>query len=330
MGLEAAGTPGTSVAANRALQSMSFDTHIQANIDQFRPQGYKFPTIDALNREWTQLNARGVPSFNELQYVLGSIMSTPSSITQTMDGGTPSGGYVWSFGTNSSGPDSPYTFTVEQGDKTAGGGVRAQKMSYCIFKEFGINFTRERVEMRGQLFGQKFTDNIVLSAGATALPLVPITGSMWDVYMDSASGALGTTKLGRLFSTNFVFNNKQNPLWVIDTAQASWVAHVETPVTMNATLIIEADATFGTFLTNLRNNNVTQFFRFKATGPAIYTGGITVNYGLTFDMAGKIGAVEAFSDQQGVYAIGFRIDGVHDGTWGKAVTAALTNTRAAA
>lgn len=328
MGLEV--TPGTSVAANRALQSMSFDTHIQASIDQFRPMGYKFPTIDALNREWTQTNTKGVPSYNEIQYALGSIMSTPSTITQIMDGGTPTGAYTWTFAVNSSGPDTPYTFTVEQGDKTAGGGVRAQKFSYAIFKEFGLTFTREKVEQRGQLFAQKFTDNITLTAAPTTLVLVPIVGSHWDVFMDTTSAGLGTTKLGRLFSVNFNFNNKQNPLWVLDTAQASWAAHVETPVTLTATIIIEADATFGTFLTNLRNNNTTMFYRFRATGPNIYTGGVSPNYQATFDMAGKIGAIEPFTDNQGVYAIGLRIDGIHDGVWGKALAATVINTRSAA
>lgn len=327
LGVEA--TSGTPVAGNRKLQTMSFDAHVQTGIDQFRPMGFKFPTIDALNREWTSVAMRGSPTYAEIVYPLGSVFSQPT-ITQLLDGATPTGMYRWVFDTNSNGPDNPYTFTIEQGDKFAASGIRAHKYSYAIFHEFGLTFSRERVEQRGNIIAQKFTDNIVMTAGATALPLVPIIGSSWDVFLDSTFGALGTTKLGRIFSVNFNFNNKQNPLWVLDSAQASWVTHVEAPVTLTAAVVVEADVTGMAFLSALRNNNNTQFIRLRSTGPLGYNGGLTVANSATIDMAVKVGAVEAFNDNQGVYAIGFRLDSVHDAGWGKAVHAEVVNSIASA
>jgi hypothetical protein len=118
-------------------------------------------------------------------------------------------------------------------------------------------------------------DNVALSGGVVDIPLVPLSAAGFDVFIDTTFGALGTTKLGRLFDGNFVLNNRFGPIWVVDSSQASWGAHVELPPTCTFTMIVEADANGMSYLNTLRNGQ-TVFARIRnlsQTATGALTGG---------------------------------------------------------
>jgi hypothetical protein len=117
-----------------------------------------------------------------------------------------------------------------------------------------------------------------------------------------------------------------NPVWVLNSANTSFVAHVEQEPTAQVTLMVEADAAGMGLLSTMRAGS-TQFLRIKAT--SANTAGVGNPYSLTLDQAVKVSDVGDFSDEDGVYAIEYTFDVVYDATWAKALQVELVNKQTA-
>lgn len=396
LGLES--VPGTQVRANRRLQSIDFTTTPQFKVDGFRPSGFKYETVSATEKEWVDVGLKGQPTYTEILYMLAGVMGVPAAPTTILNGASAdTGGRKWIFESNTSTPDTPQTYTFEQGSS-----VRAHSAPSLTISDFGLNFTRDKAEMSGKAIAQALSDGVTMTAprtvtdattnatatvtsptiaalaidvgqpvsgtqipantfvgvrnsatsiglsssatanvpvsatGSTAgtatltigqnpstVPLVPMAASHFSVFLDSTSGALGTTKLGRLFSGQYDIANRFGPVWVVDQSLASWAAVVETVPTQNFKIIVEADAVGMGLLPHIRVND-TMFLRILATGPSIYNAGAPytapndLRYTYQQDMAVQVRKADPFNDQTGVFAIGFDLTAVHDATWGKA------------
>lgn len=297
-------TPGTAVAADKKLTSLSIVPTADINIELFRPFGMKFPTVSALGKDSTTAALTGQATYNEIGMVLAAGLVTPVTTGPTST-------YYTHTGTiDSDGPDALSSVTVELGSSVA-----AERFTYGLVNSFTLDFDRDGVKVGGSMIGQALTTGITLTGSPTELVLVPIMGAQGSVYLDATSGGLGTTKLGRVLKGTFSFGDRLNPLWVVDAAQASYVGHVESPPNATFKMMIEADATGMAFLANARAGD-TRFIRVTF---------VSGTYALTFDMAAKLGKPDAFSDDNSVYAIGLNWTLVHDGTWGKALTYVLVN-----
>jgi hypothetical protein len=307
-------TPGTSVAANKRLQSLSIEPTLNTNINRFRPQGSKFETVAALGKEWASAPVSGIATYDEIIYPLSSVLT--AGVHTTLAGG----GEEWVFSPATFAADAPKTFTIEYGSA-----VRAHKLTYGLFQEFGIEINRDAVNLSGSLMGQRITDGITLTSSPSSIPLVPMLPTSFDVYVDPLFANIGTTKLGRALSLNWRIGSRSNPLWVIDSTKTSWVAHVETVPTLEMSLLVEADADGMAFLTQLRNGG-TSFARIVSTGGTIP--GETDVYSFQLDMPTKIVNTGGFSDQDGVYAVEWQTTGVHDDGLGGALQATVVNSRA--
>lgn len=76
-------TPGVAVAATKKLVSMGLPLNPAQNIQEFRPRGNKFATAHALNQEWSEgevADDSGL-AYNEIHYILASLLSKPSAPT---------------------------------------------------------------------------------------------------------------------------------------------------------------------------------------------------------------------------------------------------------
>lgn len=313
-------TPGTVAAANRKLQALSIETSISAESDVFTPIGNKYPALVALNQEWTEADLAGEPTYSELIYPFSSLVTTAATVTQIMDGVTPTGAYTWTFTPSTSAPDTPKTYTIEQGSS-----VRAHRFTHGLVTEFTIDIGRDDISISGSMIGQRMTDGITLTASPTTIELQPILPSQVTVFLDTTSGALGTTKFTRALTASVSIGDRYNPVWVLDASQTSWITYVEGVPTAEATLMLEADSNGMVLLDRLRDG-LTRFLRIQAVGPNIYTnGGVIHDYRFRFDAAVKISDVGDYSDEDGLYAIEFTAAIMHDSTWGKAFTIELIN-----
>ncbi len=315
-------TPGTAVAAARRLGSIGFAPAVKVETNEQTPIGQKFANAHIVGKEWSESAIEGAPCYTELPYVLSSLFSTASSVTQILDTVTPTGGYTWTFPIASNAADNPKTFTIEQGSS-----VRAHRVTNAIISELEMEFSREAVTLAGSAIGRAIEDGITLTAAPVMLPQVMVRPTDVSIYVDGTAAALGTTKMLRALSGAVKLSDRFGPLWVVDAAQPSFATTIETKPKAELTLMMEADAQGMDPLVRLRAGE-TRFIRFEATGPAIYTGGVTVKHRFRWDFAGQVADVDEFSDEDGVYAIGWTFGAVHDPTWDKSMSAEVITTTA--
>lgn len=308
-------TPGTAVDANKKLLATTIEPSVQADIQTFRPMGGKFSTLAALGKEWSKANISGQLVYTDIVYLLASCMNYAAPAQQ---GATTA--YKWSFSPGQNDVDTIKTYTIE-----AGGSVRAHKIAYGLVTNIGYSISREKSEVKGEMIGQRLTDGITLTASPTELALQPVLPTEVDVFLDSASGGLGTTKLLRVLSLDFELGDRFGPVWPIDSAQTSFAAHVETEPKATMKMLMEADSVGMGLLTPMRAGDK-RFIRIKATGPTIAT---PYTYLFQHDICGIVSEVGEFSDQDGVYAIEWTFTMTHDATWGKSMNLEVNNTLSA-
>lgn len=318
------GTPGVAVAATKRLTALSFAPVIKANIDMFRPMGFKYETVQAVNQEWTEGGVTGAATYTQLQYAYASLLTTPT-VAQVMDGATPTGAYRYTFEPLSTEADNPKTYTIELGSS-----YRAHRVKHALVTEFNLDFKRTGIGVGGNFISHRLEDAITLTpTGVAELPIVPMVPSQVDIFMDTTSAGLGTTKLGRCLQANMQIGDRFGPLWVLDSSVESWMTYLERATNARIEFTVSADAQGMGLLTNMRNGD-TRFFRIRALGPVIYTNGpLIVRYSFTYDLAGKISDVGDFSDEDGIYAMHWTAKAVHDSMWGRAHKLEIINTVAA-
>lgn len=333
IGVEA--TPGTAVAATRRLGSLSLQPSITSEAEMFRPAGLKFATVQVQNREWADVSGSGKPTYNEVVIPLSGAMDA-ATVTQVMDGATPTGAWEWTFAPDPAEADAPKTFTLEQGQDN----VQGERFSHLLFNSFGLSISRTAVDLSCTGFAKRAETGFDLTNGlAIPADLVPMVPGHFSVYMADAHADLenaGVTdpanRLGRVIGANPSIEGRYNAAWFVNSAEASFTTWVESPEGAGGAfgLNVEADAFGMSLVDNLRSGD-TKVIRVEAVGPVIYNAGVQTDlrYLFQWDMAVKVLNAETWSDNEGIYGIPFTLAPVLDGTWGKAHQVKVRNTLAA-
>jgi len=308
---------GTGVASNKKLQALSIAPAVNAETSAFRAAGNKFPALVVPQKEYVTASLSGAITFTELIYPLASLVNFASP---TLLGTT---AYRWVFSSDTDGPDTVKLFTVEQGSS-----VRAHKFIDAAVKALEMTFSRAGCEISGgEIIGAALQDAITMTAGATAIALVPVLPTQVDVFMEDDQADLDTgAALARVLSVSWGLSDRFGPVFPLATASGTgYAATVETEPKLAVKLLMEADAAGMALLATLRAG-ATKFLRIKATGDNIET---TYDYDLEIDTAVKVESVSEFRDEDGIFAIEWTFVGVHDATWGKAFNIELVNTLSA-
>jgi hypothetical protein len=308
-------TPGTAVAATKRLLDTSVEMGVQVEMQRYRPIGQKYASSLVVGKEWTSGAVTGALSYTDLIYLLNSVMGT-GVITQL--GGSTAYSHVFTSAARA--VDTPKTLTIE-----FGGAVRAAKFAYGLMTDFNFTVNRTEATIGGTFIGQAISDGITLTGSVPDLEEKPVIPNNVDVFMDATSGALGTTKLTRLLSYGLTLGSRYAPVWVVNSAQQAFVAHVEIEPTAQVTFMVEADTQGMTPLTSLRAGT-TQFIRLKATSGDLAGAGNP--YSAQFDVAAKVSAISNFQDQDGIYAVEYTWDIVYDSSWTNAFLATVINKQA--
>jgi hypothetical protein len=310
-------TSGTSVAANKLLTALNFSFGIEADSKSYRASGRKYSSIVVENKEWSSGSMDGPVDFNAIIYALSGVMGSVSPVAN----GASATAKNWIFTPPVSGNASPKTYTFEQGDS-----VRAQKFSYGLFTGFGYKGTRDEFTMTGDLIGQLTTDGITKTASPTAIALAPSSANQWNVWMDSTSGALGTTQLTRPVSVEFSMSDVYGPAWFINRSVTSWVTHIDKAPSCTFKMMVEADAAGMGPLTDLRAGS-TKYIRVESQGAQIASDGPGAIYNVfKHDMALKFMKPSKWEDSDGIFAITWECELVEDSAWGSGKAQELTIT----
>lgn len=299
-------TPGTSVAANKLLNYMSLEPGIELEFSRFRPMGQLVASAITPSKDSTAWTVAGQGTYSELIYPFCSLLinTTPTTVDTTAR--------LWDFIPAGRSEDTVKTYTIESGSAT-----RAQKATYGLFTGMEITFNRtDGVTLGGSAIGQQIQDNITLTAGPTAIEDKPILPTHLDVYVDTTSAGLGTTKLTRDFNAVFRCTDKWGAVWPINSTLASYGSHVNLEPAIQMELTVAADSQGMGLLADARLGS-TKYLRLAAVAPAAYgfAGAVSAPYELLIDMAGKVSGINAFDDQDGVKILSYTFDAIYDPAW---------------
>jgi hypothetical protein len=268
-------TPGTPVAANRLLPTMSLTMSPEIVNRTYRTQGFRGPTVNKI----TQFDGGGTLSgplnYLDLIYPLNTIIT---GVIATPGGGTLSRTHT--FAPVATGTDAYKTLTVQEGDATA-----AVQMAYGAMTDFSVRVSEESSEVTGTLVGYAPT-NVTLTGSPTSIATLPSGPREVDVYIDPTFGALGTTKVGSALSFDFTIGRLREKMHVLNTTYQSFQSLTDTAVELGAKFTTEHNAQSRTLFAGVTgSSNPIQYVRFKSTGAIIEA---ALSYYIQLDVAARI------------------------------------------
>jgi len=145
-----------------------------------------------------------------------------------------------------------------------------------------------------------------------ALPVVP--GNV-NVYVDSTFGAIGTTKLTRLFEADINIASRFNPMWVLDSDQTSFAATVGAPPDLTCRLKMAANAVGMGFLETIRSGD-TVYIRIESEGDSFAAPDAALNYMFRADLACKVESPNDFGETDGAMSVDWMFRAVSDSSFG--------------
>lgn len=304
------GTPGTDPNAGyKQLSALTLEPGVKVEIEKYRASGQKFPTVAALNKEWTEAKLGGPITYTEIIYLLSSLVSYAAPT------GTP--GKVWVFEPGLTAASTVKTFSVEQGDAT-----RAHEFTYGVVRELTLKFGRDGCDLDGTMIGRALADGITKTAGATVIaPQVVMPTQVSVKLADTWAGLGAAPVLTRVISTQWSMADRFGPVWALDGTTYP-AATVETEPKVEVKLKLQADAAGMALLANMRAGT-TKYMRTEATG-ALISG--ADYHKLTIDTACKVMDVSPFEDSDGVFAIEWTMNGFYDATATKTTEITVINS----
>lgn len=302
-------TPGTAVTVNRGFNSLSFTPEIAAEVQMFRAQGKKYKSSSKLRKEWSEIGFAGLLDFNEITWILASLLNRPSPV-----GTGPN--YAWGITPSLTGPDTNATYTLETGSTE-----RAQKLSYLLCDAVVFNIDKGGVDFSGSAIGQKTTDDVTFTTSGITTPDIELVGDMDLYFADTAAGLDTADPLNRFLKGQLSMGNRFSPIWRIMSTDASFAGHIEKAPDFMFRPMLEADDEGMALLTTMRNNAI-KYARLKATGSEIDTG---VDYDIQIDMALRVKQPLKKTDKDGIYAIEWEMELVESSSWGNVLDIDLVN-----
>src|SRR5678815_72664 len=118
-------TPGTPVAANKLLPSMSLTLSPEIDNKEYRAQGWKMSTANKIIHFDGGGTLSGPLNYSEIVYLLNTIVT---GVITTPAGGTNSRKHK--FSPTATGTDAFKTLTIQEGDSTA-----ATQMAYSLLTD---------------------------------------------------------------------------------------------------------------------------------------------------------------------------------------------------
>lgn len=300
-------TPGTAVAATRRLQSAEISISPDGGVQVIRGAGAKWPALAALGKEFAGGSLDGAPTYTELVYFLAGILGDPT-ITPVV-GATAA--YDWEWDIETYDVQDAKTLTIERGSN-----LQAERTTGAVLTGLGIEYNRDELSLSGDMLARAFETGFTLTAaGVTDLPLVPVLPREIDVYLDDTAAGLGTTKLLRVLSASWEMGDRFGALWPLNSALPSYAATYEIEPSADVSLTMAADAV-GMGLFDTMRAGSTKFLRIGSASDTEIEAGFP--YEMDVDLAVKVDDLPDYSDEDGIYAVGWNFGLFHDSDFGKA------------
>ncbi len=175
-------TLGTEVAATHNIKGVNVKLDPNVELDEFRTDGDTFARKSVLNREWATVSADGKPDYNEIGWLLASVIGKP--VTQLVT----TGAYRHTFTLRTRSYHDPRGYTIWKGDDTG-----REKTNHVLFSEFAQSIKRSADAVTAAGFGTALQINPSAPTGANEVQTLTIGGSpTGGTYKLSFKGARTT------------------------------------------------------------------------------------------------------------------------------------------
>lgn len=292
---------GTPVAAGKKLLAVSVTPGMSVEADSFRPDGNKFSSFVTLNKDWSTHDIKGKNTYNEVLYLLASLLGQP---VPTQQGATTA--YKWVFGSNVSAEDAGKLLTVEQGDANSAWRAPDVRVSGLTF-----TFNRKEVSVSGSGIGGPMEPGVTMTATPTSMTPRPILPAHGKFYMaDTQAGLAGAVAMTRGFSAEFALTDLVGLAWPVGGDPVL----VEKEPKLAHKLKLAADIVGMGLITTMRNG-ATKWFRLLYEGAIIAD---TYKYTFQVDFPAQLKDLSKPGDEDGLAVFEYGLQGIYDATWGKA------------
>lgn len=316
LGLEA--SAGVAATLAKRLPAYSLEVTPEVETSRYRPNGYYAATSSQLINETTVAPLEGQLDFNNLLYLLTMAFGAVAPTTIV------AGAYKWEWPLNGKTPIVPKTATIEHGDT-----ARSGKFTYAHADSLKIEASRmAEGKVSADILGQRLTPaaTALTTAGITEVEVLPIAGTMWDVYAEANGAALAapTNKIADIYKAEFDFSDfraKDIPMDSTVLGFKSTVMGEEPKWAFSA--LLGASAETDSYLTTKARLNQRSFFSAKATGGQI--GATANNYELKIDFAAWVDTFDSYGSEDGILCLPTDFELAYDPTWGKMANISLTN-----
>lgn len=299
VGVEA--VPGTPVAANRRLPSISLMCEPDIRATQFRPNGARTNTISQIQRVMAGGNYEGPWTYNEFAYICANMFGDENGVSTS--------GLVntWEFKPKTYGKDTGQkTFTLQFGDAT-----HVYQVAYCQFINMMLAITLEGANVSGTFFAREMVSGS-LSPNPVSIPQLPVNINEINVFFDTSFANIGTTKVTDALGFELEVTDKYKAKEVLNTDFPAFKESVDLPFTVNARLLSENNAQLQAIYNAMAvSGNPTRFLRCSAIGPDLGAG----KYKIEIDAAVKLTGAP-FEDADGVYSQRLELIAVDDASFG--------------
>lgn len=269
------------------------------------------------------------PGTNEVQTLTMTGTPTGGTVTLVFMGET-TATIVWNAASSAVLSALEALPNIDVGDITVGGGPWPGSAITVTFrgKFAGQNIGLISLGTNGLSGGT--TPSLTVAETTPGVPLsetsvVPISGNEWDLFIDPTSGAIGTTKVVTPLEAGWSLGGLYGPIWAGNTSFPSYQKHVDLMPTSDFSFKVEADAAGMAFRANLQAGS-TIYAQLRCTGPLV---GGAITYLNQVSLAAKITEPQDYEDADGLYAIGWKGQIMHDATYQKAMSILLRNNLAA-
>jgi hypothetical protein len=299
------------------LSGASISTNIELESKTYTAVGTKFAGVAVANKEWASGSLEGAATYGEMPYFLAGHCSYSVDVDQPTAGAN-----TWEFTSSAGSLDTIKTFTVVQGSTQSGAVYDYwHSMKNCVFPDFGIDFSRDSIDVTGALLGTRFTNKLVAATFPTStstVELTPILPNTCNVYYGpSRTGDTldSSVKLTRVSSASFSSTGKYQPVWSLDSSNSSYANIVETMPEVTLTLNMEYDDQGIAILENYLRTSTLMHVDIRADSGSVVIPGSSSIYAFDLRFCGVPTGVTVNEDQDGIFAVEFTLTAIVDPDW---------------
>lgn len=281
--------PGTAVAANRFLPTLSWMLSREREIKKFRARGAKVDTSHVPHKQMSRGSVEGVLDYNSCIYLFDGLFN---AATPVQIGALAAYTREWTPGVRTA-DSTPKTFTVERGDSVA-----CEDYAHTQLTNFTLEAGQDDFTVKSDAIARYPADNQVLSGGVTSIAERPVERNDINVYIDDDFASLGTTQITQALDESITLTDKFKEFFVHNRTAPEFADIVETPYAPTGHFSTVHNAQSRTLVAAISANPF-KWVRWQAIGASLGTSGSERFETIQFDMCVKFDTPEVIDDEDG-------------------------------